>query len=456
MSFLDNKYLLGSESALGIFSKIQRLPIVDPHNHADVAELAKNTKYSDPWQVFAATDHYVWEVMRKREVPEELITGKSATPKEKWDALAKVMPEIAGNPVFEWIHLDLRRRFGIEEILTKETADDIWEEVKAALAVPSKYPLPLLKEMNVETMCSTDDPVDLLEHHDEVNAKVGRTLIRPTWRPDKSVRIMKPDWKEYIQKLADRFSVKIESVGDLVKAMELSHKYFEEHGCRASDHDTPFVCPCTASEADADDVFRKAMAGKPVTEKEYAVYADYLTARYAEMDAAAGWVYQMHIGVRRDVRDVITKTLGPDAGGDVSDHWVDIVLPLCSFLNHTDDRLKVVLYTLEPGHMASLATVARAFGSKVRLGSAWWLNDTPIGMKRQLEYIGSVDVWYDFAGMVSDSRKILSYASRFEMFRRVLADVLGDAVEMGKMPYLYAERLAVKMAYEEPKAFFNL
>jgi hypothetical protein len=157
-----------------------------------------------------------------------------------------------------------------------------------------------------------------------------------------------------------------------------------------------------------------------------------------------------------DVRDIITNTLGPDAGGDVSDHWVDIVMPLCSFLNHTDGRLKVVLYTLEPSHTSSLATVARAFGSKVRLGSAWWLNDTPIGMKRQLEYIGSVDVWYDFAGMVSDSRKILSYASRFEMFRRVLADVLGDAVEMGKLPYLFAENLAVKMAYEEPKAFFNL
>ena len=455
MAFLDDKYLLGSESALGIFSKIQNLPIVDPHNHADVAEIARNTKYSDPWQVFAATDHYVWEVMRKREVPENLITG-SATPKEKWMALAKVMPEIAGNPVFEWIHLDLRRRFGIETILTEATAEDMWEEVKAALAVPSKYPLPLLKEMNVEVMCSTDDPIDTLEHHGEVNDAAKRTLIRPTWRPDKSKRIQKKDWKEYIRKLSDRFQIKIDSVGKLVEAMKLSHKYFEEHGCRASDHDTPFVCPCTATEADADAIFQKAVAGKDISNAEFAVYADYLTARYAEMDAEAGWVYQMHIGVRRDVRDIITNTLGPDAGGDVSDHWVDIVLPLCSFLNHTDEKLKVVLYTLEPSHTSSLATVARAFGSKVRLGSAWWLNDTPIGMKRQLEYIGSVDVWYDFAGMVSDSRKILSYASRFEMFRRVLADVLGDAVEMGKLPYIFAENLAVKMAYEEPKKFFNL
>ncbi len=455
MAFLDEKYLLKSETALGIFTRIRPLPIVDAHNHADVAEIAANKRYDDPWQVFAATDHYVWEVMRKRDVPEEYITGKASN-LEKWRSLARVMPEIAGNPVYEWIHLDLKRRFGINAVLDVTTADDVWEEVKAALAVPSKYPQALLKEMNVEVMCSTDDPADLLENHEVVNKSVGRTLVRPTWRPDKSTRLWQPSWKSYLGKLGKRFGFPVDSLASLVKALKLSHDYFAEKGCHASDHDTPFLCPCRATEKQASEIFDKAFSGKAVTKEETAVYTDYLTTQFGEWDSQTGWVYQMHIGVRRDVRDFLFKGLGPDSGGDVSDHEVDIVLPLCSFLNHFEGRLKVVLYCLDPGHQPSLATVARAFGSNVRLGSAWWLCDTPVGMKRQLEYIGSVDLFYDFAGMVSDSRKILSYASRFEMFRRVLAGVLGEAVDRGQMPYRVAEHLAVQMCYKGQKEFFKL
>ena len=188
MSFLDDKYLLESDSAVAIYAAVKDLPIIDPHNHADVAEIAANGNYSNAWQVFAATDHYVWEVMRKRGVDENSITG-SATPKEKWMELARVMPEIAGNPVFEWIHLDLRRRFGITDVLCSENAERIWDEVNARLATDDFKPLALLKAMNVEVMCSTDDPVDTLEYHAAVNEKAGRVVIRPTWRPDKAMRI---------------------------------------------------------------------------------------------------------------------------------------------------------------------------------------------------------------------------------------------------------------------------
>ena len=174
------------------------------------------------------------------------------------------------------------------------------------------------------------------------------------------------------------------------------------------------------------------------------------------MDMRAGWVYQMHMGVVRNVRDSLFKALGPDVGGDVSEFYIDIVKPLCSFLNHFDDKLKIVLYCLEPCHEASLAAVARAFGKNVRLGSAWWLNDTPYGMSTQLDYIGNVDLYANFGGMVSDSRKILSYASRFEMFRRVLANVLANKVRLGRMPYDVAEKLAIMMCYSEPKKFFNV
>ena len=455
MSFLDDKYLLESDSAVAIYAAVKDLPIIDPHNHADVAEIAANGNYSNAWQVFAATDHYVWEVMRKRGVDENSITG-SATPKEKWMELARVMPEIAGNPVFEWIHLDLRRRFGITDVLCSENAERIWDEVNARLATDDFKPLALLKAMNVEVMCSTDDPVDTLEYHAAVNEKAGRVVIRPTWRPDKAMRIHYPGFRDYVAKLGERFGIEIDSVEKLVEALQKSHDYFAEKGCRASDHDTPHPLPGNATLAEADVVFQRALAGETMSQADIDTYQDYLTIKVAEMDMRAGWVYQMHMCVIRDVRDTLFQSLGMDVGGDISEFYVNIAKPLCGFLNHFDDRLKLVLYSLEPCHQAALAAVARAFGKNVRLGSAWWLNDQPYGMSTQLEYIGNVDVYSCFAGMVSDSRKILSYASRFEMFRRTLSNVLGGLVLKGRMPQEIAEKIAVMMCYTEPKKLFNV
>ena len=455
MSFLDDKYLLESDSAVAIYAAVKDLPIIDPHNHADVAEIAANGNYSNAWQVFAATDHYVWEVMRKRGVDENSITG-SATPKEKWMELARVMPEIAGNPVFEWIHLDLRRRFGITDVLCSENAERIWDEVNARLATDDFKPLALLQAMNVEVMCSTDDPVDTLEYHAAVNEKAGRVVIRPTWRPDKAMRIHYPGFRDYVAKLGGRFGIEIDSVEKLVEALQKSHDYFAEKGCRASDHDTPHPLPGNATLAEADVVFQRALAGETMSQADIDTYQDYLTIKVAEMDMRAGWVYQMHMCVIRDVRDTLFQSLGMDVGGDISEFYVNIAKPLCGFLNHFDDRLKLVLYSLEPCHQAALAAVARAFGKNVRLGSAWWLNDQPYGMSTQLEYIGNVDVYSCFAGMVSDSRKILSYASRFEMFRRTLSNVLGGLVLKGRMPQEIAEKIAVMMCYTEPKKFFNV
>ena len=296
----------------------------------------------------------------------------------------------------------------------------------------------------------------MIENHDKVNAAAGKTLVRPTWRPDKAVNIYQKSFPEYIEKLGKRYNTVIKSVDELVAVLQKSHDYFAEKGCKASDHGIEYPLSGDASKESAEKAFAKAMAKEALTKEEIENYMSYLQVQVAEMDAKSGWVFQMHIGAVRDVRDVLMDNIGPDSGGDVSDHMITIVKPLCRFLNKFDNRLKVVLYCLDAGHQASLATVARAFGNKVRLGSAWWLCDTPIGMRRQLEYIGSVDVLFNFAGMVSDSRKILSYGSRFEMFRRVLCDVVGQMVNRGQMGMEQAIALVKEMSYYGTKKFYDL
>ena len=452
--FLGQDYLIGNETGKRIFASVKDLPILDPHNHADVAAIARNENFRDAWELFAATDHYVWEVLRKAGVPEDKITG-SASPHDKFIAMAEVFDRIAGNPVYEWIHLDLRF-LGIEEILSAETGELVWRKVNAVIAKEESRPQALLKRMNVETMCSTDDPADTLEFHKTVNRDFGRTVVRPTWRPDMAMKAGKSNFPAYIERLGNRWGVKIATLGDLLDVLQKSHDFFAENGCRASDHGLEIASSGVGDASAAAETFRKALAGEPMSPEELTNFADYLLGEFGEMNSKSGWVMQLHIGAVRDVRDSLFRTLGPDSGGDVSDLFQSHEANLIPFLNRFDGRLKTVLYCLDQGHQATLAALARAFGSTVRLGSAWWLCDTPIGMKRQLEYIGSVDLLSAFAGMVSDSRKLLSYGSRFEMFRRILSSTLGGMVEAGQMPEPVAMKLAKTACYDGPKAFFDL
>ncbi len=457
MAFLDENYLITNAAGRRIFAAIKDFPVIDPHNHANVKEIADNECYSDLWQLFAATDHYVWEMLRKRGVPEDLITGRNHSPREKFFAMAKVFPELAGNPVYEWIHLDLRRYFGIDDLLCEANAEKIWTGGNAKLATDAFRPQALLTgPLNVEVMSSTDDLVDTLADHDRANAAIGRVLIRPTWRPDKAMKIFAPGWREYIGKVETRFGMRIANLSDMVAAMKLSHDYFAERNCRASDHGLEYPLRADYAFEDADRAFRKALAGGALTREETDCYMGVFLAEAAALNAASGWVTQLHMGAVRDVRKSLFDTLGADVGGDVSSHFLDYTPALASFLNRFDGKLKVVLYCMDAIHQMTLATMSRAFGGMVSLGSAWWLNDNPIGMRRQLEYIGSIDVLANFAGMVSDSRKLLSYGSRFEMFRRVLADVLGEMVERGQAPEPIVIEIAKRMTYSGPKAFWNL
>lgn len=454
MAFLDGNYLIGSASGRAVFDSVEKLPIIDAHNHADVRRIAENIPFSNPWELFAATDHYVWEIERKIGVLEDTITGQDASDHEKWHKFCCFLPLAAGNPVYEWCHLDLRF-LGFDELICAENAEMLWQKLCRRLAEPDCLPQALIRRMNIEIMCSTDDPADLLTDHEKACKAFGKRLIRPTWRPDKYMNIDKQEWNAKVDALGARFGMNIKCLDCLCGALKQSHDYFANFGTCASDHGLERAYSGSVTKETAAAIFAKVRGGEAPTFEEAEQFRSFILSFMAELDAEKGWVFQFHIGAVRDVRSSLYRTLGPDSGGDVSDHSVEIVKPLTEFLDRFDGRLKAVLYCLEPAHQASLATVARSFGANVRLGSAWWYNDTPVGMRRQLEYIGSVDVLSRFAGMVSDSRKLLSYGSRFGMFRRVLSDVLGTMVDRGQMPLENAILIAREMCYGGPKDFFE-
>jgi glucuronate isomerase len=454
MAFLDENYLLTNDIAKKIYNEVKDLPILDAHNHANVQEIRENKNYSDIWYVEAATDHYVWEMLRKRGVNEKYITG-NASNKEKWMKLAEVFEDLVGNPIYEWAHLDLKRRFGIDLLINEKNAEVIWDKTKKILSQDNFRPQSLLKEMNVEIMCSTDDPIDLLEHHKALRKSVCETTILPTWRPDNSMRINKEKFLEYIKHLEDRVGYKIFNIDDLINALQETHDYFECMGTKASDHGMEIPFGYIIDRERADQIFQKRLRGTKVSEEEQKAYKSYMLHKFGEMNEKSNWVMQIHLGAVRDIRDTLYNSIGTDSGGDVSSHFIPIIEPLKEFLNTFDGRLNIVLYALDPSHHSTLATLARAFGESLSLGAAWWFNDSPIGMKRQLEYIGSVDPLMNFAGMVSDSRKLMSYGSRTEMFRRMLSDVLSGLVKRGQAPLDLAIRAAKHICYKRKKKLFN-
>lgn len=455
MAFLDSKYLLDSPAAEAVYAQIENLPIIDPHNHCDVKALAENRPFADIWEAEGATDHYVWELMRKSGVPEELITGKTTTNRQKWDALAQVFDLFAGNPTYEWIHLDLKRRLGIDARICADNAAMIWDEAARLFAKEEFTPQSLIMAMNVEAMCSTDDPADTLEWHEKLASSPLAGRVRPTFRPDAAMNIANPNWNSYVERLGKRWETTIDSLDTFLSVLAQAHEAMGKLGCRASDHGIDIPYGYQLDKQDAQAIFNKVRGGAMPDPAEVAAFKAFFLNEMAELDAAAGRVYQLHMGVIRDVRKSLFDTIGVDAGGDLGDHDMALLKPLLPFLNRFDNRLDIVLYNMTPCHNATLAMLTRAFGGRVCLGSAWWLNDSVYGMRSQLELAGSIDLLSNMSGMVSDSRKILSYGSRFEMYRRTLASVLGTYVQRGQIPQEVAVSLGSRLAYHRPKEFFG-
>lgn len=452
MAFLDENYLLENETGKKLYEQVKDLPIVDAHNHGDVEEIIKNEGWSDIWEIEAATDHYVWELMRKRGVPEEKITG-NASNKEKWLALAKVFPQFAGNPSYEWIHLDLKRRFGIEENISEHTAEMIWEKTSTILESEEMKPQRLLNDMNVKIMCTTDEPTSTLEYHQEAAKNIDGIRILPTWRPDKAMNIEQGIWKGFLEEMGARYNENTSNFKGFVNALQKSHDFFDENGCKASDHGLLEPITYAVDEQVATDIHQKAFNGEELTEEEVQDYKSYLLCLFGQMNTESNWVTQLHLGAVRNYNDHLYETLGPDTGGDISTQSIEIANNLNYFLNRFDQKIKVVLYSLDPTHWATLATISRAFRN-VNLGAAWWFNDSPYGMEEQLRLISTIDLLANFAGMVTDSRKLISYGSRTEMFRRVMSNVLANMVDKGQIPFAVAADLAKGMAYNQQMELF--
>lgn len=438
--FMDKDFLLSTETAKKLYAACENTPIFDWHCHLQPKEIYENKEPEDIAYLWLAGDHYKWRAMRSCGVNEEYITG-SKSPYEKFKAWAQTMPNLIGNPLYHWTHLELQRYFDIYEPLSPSTCDEIWEKANAKIKAGGFTPRELIEKSNVAYVCTTDDAADTLEYHKLIaEDKSFKCKVLPAFRPDKALAVEADGYCDWVKALENVLGEKVESFTELKAGLLSRINFFAEMGCRASDHAFSYVPYNRASEDELNEIFKKRVSGGELSKVETDKYKTELMIFLANEYANLGWGMEVHIGAIRNNNSIMFKKLGADTGFDsVADY--EIAENLAKLLNAMNSEYKLprtILFTLNPKDNYVLGTMLGNFQgdeaeSKIQFGSAWWFNDNYDGMRQQMNALMNLGVIAKFVGMITDSRSFLSYP-RHEYFRRILCEMLGDLVEEGKYP----------------------
>lgn len=440
MDFFGDNILLGSPSAIRLYATAKDLPIIDYHCHLDQRLIESDAKFSDVGEMWLAGDHYKWRAMRMCGVDERLVTG-DASWRDKFLAYASVLPKLAANPLYYWTHLELKQIFGINEPLDASSADRIYKEANAKLEDLSVRKL--LDRFRVEFIATTDDPSADLSHH----GVFGMTTVTPTFRPDKLCALD----GGAISELSDASGIGIDKLSDFLSALDNRLDYFQSKGCRIADHGFADFPKSYASEREASALFdRRSSLTAAEKDAFFGFILTWLAGRYKKY----GMLMQLHFSVIRNVNSSVFAALGVDRGCDVIGNEIRAE-SVANYLDRLgDDRPEIVLYSLNPNSVPMLAAVSGAFRG-VRMGAAWWFNDTAVGIRANLSQLAEYACLGTHLGMLTDSRSFTSY-SRFDFFRRLLCDYAGGLVERGEYPLLAAEKLVRDVCYENIRSQLKL
>lgn len=463
-NFMDEDFLLSTQTAKELYhNHAEKMPIIDYHCHINPKEIAEDIRFENITQVWLSGDHYKWRQMRSNGVEEKYITG-DATDREKFQKWAETLEKAIGNPLYHWSHLELRRYFGYEGALNGDTAEEVWKLTKEVLKRPDMSARGIIKKSGVELICTTDDPVDDLHWHEVIAADATiTTKVLPAWRPDKAVSIEKPGFVEYMEKLGEVSGINIRSFTDWKQAIVKRMEYFNERGCKVSDHGLLYIPYVEAAEPEIEVFFKKRLIGGALSEHEEMAFKTAAMQFLGEQYSRLGWVMQLHFGVTRDNNSRMFEALGPDTGFDGIYNRVPIT-ELSSYLDSLCKKEalpKTILYSLNPTDNAAIGTLIGCFQEdgargKIQQGAAWWFNDHKLGMTEQMTSLASLGLLGNFIGMLTDSRSFLSY-TRHEYFRRIMCELIGSWVENGEYPadMECLGRMVEDISYRNTKEYFE-
>ncbi len=462
--FLNDNFLLETATSRRLYHDFAKdLPIIDYHCHLPPDQIAADKQFENLTAIWLDGDHYKWRAMRTMGVDERYITGDAA-PYEKFQKWAETVPYTMRNPLYHWSHLELKRYFGIDGFLNGDSAKEIYDECSTLLQQPDYSTRSLLQKMNVEVVCSTDDPADDLGFHQQVHSEDFEVQLLPAFRPDKCLFIEKKDtWRTYIQRLAKAAAMEITDLDSLLDALRKRADFFHKQGCRLSDHGLEQVYAAECTDQQADEIMQRALAGKDIYEGEAVFFKSAVLYHLGTMYHELGWTQQFHLGALRNNSQRMLQKLGPDTGFDSIGDFPQAVA-LSRFFDRLDtaDKLtKTIVYNLNPADNEIIATMIGNFNDgsvagKMQFGSAWWFLDQKDGMEKQMNTLSNMGLISQFVGMLTDSRSFLSYP-RHEYFRRIVCNLFGKDVENGELPndVKWIGKLVSDICYHNAKRYFD-
>jgi glucuronate isomerase len=464
-TFIHDDFLLQTDFARKLFHDYaKKLPLIDYHCHLSPKDIAENRRFNTLTEIWLKGDHYKWRAMRTLGIPERFITG-DASDADKFSKWAFTVPYTVRNPLYHWTHLELDRYFDVRKLLSPSTAGDIYKTCNEKLGLPDRSTKGLLQMMNVEVVCTTDDPIDTLEYHKVLAHSGFAILVIPAFRPDRAYAVEDASaYNTYIGQLEEVSGTTISRHADLLEALEKRIVFFHENGCRLSDHGLEqLYYPVKGDAHDIEDIFRKVKEGKTITTSETAYFKYTTLLELSRMYHDKGWTQQFHLGALRNTNTRMMKTLGPDTGFDSIGDFSQSTA-LAAFLNaldSTDQLTKTIIYNLNPADNEVIATMTGNFNDgsvkgKIQYGSAWWFLDQKDGMEKQLNALSNLGMLSCFIGMLTDSRSFLSYP-RHEYFRRILCNLIGNDVAGGELPAdeMWLGQIVSDICYHNARSYFN-
>lgn len=462
--FLDENFLLQTDTAQELYHNYSKgLPIIDYHNHLPPDQIAQDTRFDNLGQLWLAHDHYKWRAMRAHGIDEKYITG-DASDKEKFLKWAETVPYTLRNPLYHWTHLELQRYFGITDLLSPHTAEKIYEQTAEQIADAGFTTRGLLKKMNVDVVCTTDDPADSLEYHQQVASEKESFQLLPAFRPDKAMNAADVDaLNSYIDRLENVSNVSIDNFSTYLQVLRSRHDHFSACGCQVSDHGVEQLYAESYTESELTAIFEKIRKGQQPSLTEVLKFKSALLLYFAEWDHEKDWVQQYHIGPLRNNNTRMFNSKGADTGHDSIGDFKQ-AQALSRFLDSLDKRgklAKTVLYNLNPADNELFASMTGNFNDgsvrgKIQFGSAWWFMDQKDGMTKQINALSNIGLISNFIGMLTDSRSFLSFP-RHEYFRRLICNIFGEDIERGEIPYdmEWVGKIIRDISYYNAKEYFR-
>jgi len=462
-SFIHDNFLLENKYAEELYHNYSKnQPIIDYHNHLNPQFIAEDKIFDNITQVWINGDHYKWRAMRTLGINEQFITGNGSD-KDKFLNWAKTVPYTMRNPLYHWTHLELARYFDITELLNEKSAESIYEQASAKVNSAEYSTRNLLRKVNAELVCTTEDPIDTLEFHQKLAASDYKTKVSTAFRPDKAILISNDGYNEYIDKLGEVAGVTINTFSDLCSALKNRIEFFNKNGSKLSDHGLDEIYFENYTESEVNAIFKKKRENAALTNEEALKFQSAVLVFLSETYHEFGWVQQFHLGALRNNNARMHRILGPDTGWDSIGDYPQ-AQKLSAFLNALDskDKLtKTIIYNLNPADNEVMATMIGNFNDgsvrgKVQFGSGWWFLDQKDGMTKQLNALSNMGLISCFVGMLTDSRSFLSFP-RHEYFRRILCNLLGDEIKRGELPndMEWIGKMVSDISYNNAKEYFN-